>query len=75
VQRRGAITQPKLPLTDGAAELPAAFQTSRRVSPDPPALKGTLSEVELHLIRARLDGGPRNKEQSGGLELNLPMGA
>jgi DNA invertase Pin-like site-specific DNA recombinase/predicted DNA-binding transcriptional regulator AlpA len=37
-------------------------------------LKGTLSEAELHLIRARLDGGLRNKAERGELELNLPVG-
>jgi excisionase family DNA binding protein len=37
-------------------------------------LKGTMSEAELHLIRARLDGGLRNKARRGELELNLPVG-
>jgi excisionase family DNA binding protein len=37
-------------------------------------LKGTMSEAELHLIRARLDGGLRNKAERGELELNLPVG-
>jgi excisionase family DNA binding protein len=37
-------------------------------------LKGTMSEAELHLIRARLDGGLRNKAQRGELEQNLPVG-
>jgi DNA invertase Pin-like site-specific DNA recombinase len=37
-------------------------------------LKGTLSEAELHLTRARLDGGLRNKAERGELELNLPVG-
>jgi excisionase family DNA binding protein len=37
-------------------------------------LKGTMSEAELHLIRARLDGGRRNKAERGELELNLPVG-
>ena len=37
-------------------------------------LKGTLSEAELHLIRARLDGGLRNKAARGELELSLPVG-
>ena len=32
-------------------------------------LKGTMSEAELHLIRARLDGGLRNKAQRGELRL------
>jgi excisionase family DNA binding protein len=37
-------------------------------------LKGTMSEAELHLIRARLDGGLRNKAERGELEQNLPVG-
>src|SRR5215211_4056655 len=34
-------------------------------------LKGTMSEAELHLIRARLDGGLRNKAARGELRLGL----
>jgi DNA invertase Pin-like site-specific DNA recombinase len=37
-------------------------------------LKGTMSEAELHLIRARLDGGLRSKAKRGELELSLPVG-
>jgi excisionase family DNA binding protein len=37
-------------------------------------LKGTMSEAELHLIRARLDGGLRNKAERGELETSLPVG-
>ena len=37
-------------------------------------LKGTMSEAELHLIRARLDGGLRNKAARGELAQNLPVG-
>src|SRR5947209_20116322 len=37
-------------------------------------LKGTMSEAELHLIRARVDGGLRNKAKRGELEQNLPVG-
>src|SRR5215213_86980 len=37
-------------------------------------LKGTMSEAELHLIRARLDGGLRNKAQRGELRMHLPVG-
>ncbi|MCA1698714.1 MAG: recombinase family protein [Actinobacteria bacterium] len=37
-------------------------------------LKGTMSEAELHLIRARLDGGLRNKAQRGELRQSLPVG-
>jgi excisionase family DNA binding protein len=37
-------------------------------------LKGTMSEAELHLIRARLDGGLRNKAARGELRVSLPVG-
>ena len=37
-------------------------------------LKGTMSEAELHLIRARLDGGLRNKAERGELRSSLPVG-
>src|SRR5215211_2985461 len=37
-------------------------------------LKGTMSEAELHLIRARLDGGLRSKAERGELCLALPVG-
>ena len=37
-------------------------------------LKGTMSEAELHLIRARLDGGLRHKAERGELRLALPVG-
>jgi excisionase family DNA binding protein len=37
-------------------------------------LKGTMSEAELHLIRARLDGGLRNKAARGELRTSLPVG-
>jgi DNA invertase Pin-like site-specific DNA recombinase len=37
-------------------------------------LKGTMSEAELHLIRARLQGGLRNKASRGELALVLPVG-
>jgi excisionase family DNA binding protein len=37
-------------------------------------LKGTMSEAELHLIRARLDGGLRKKAERGELRLALPVG-
>jgi excisionase family DNA binding protein len=37
-------------------------------------LKGTMSEAELHLIRARLDGGLRQKAERGELCLALPVG-
>jgi DNA invertase Pin-like site-specific DNA recombinase len=37
-------------------------------------LKGTMSEVELHMIRARLIGGMLNKASRGELRLRLPTG-
>ncbi|MGH2722131.1 MAG: recombinase family protein [Actinomycetota bacterium] len=37
-------------------------------------LKGTMSEAELHLIRARLEGGIRNKAAKGELRRGLPVG-
>ena len=37
-------------------------------------LKGTMSEAELHVIRARLEGGIRNKAQRGELRRGLPIG-
>src|ERR1017187_2327143 len=37
-------------------------------------LKGTMSEAELPIIRARLDGGIRNKAARGELRRGLPVG-
>src|SRR5246127_2377754 len=37
-------------------------------------LKGTMSEAELHIIRARLDGGIHNKAARGELRRGLPVG-
>ena len=37
-------------------------------------LKGTMSEAELHVLKARLQGGIRNKAQRGDLEVPLPIG-
>lgn len=37
-------------------------------------LKGTMSQAELHFIRARLQGGKRNKAQRGDLRFPLPVG-
>jgi DNA invertase Pin-like site-specific DNA recombinase len=36
--------------------------------------KGTMSQAELHFIRARLQGGKRNKAQRGELRFPLPVG-
>ena len=65
---------------------PAHFQTSPIWQQIPPAqkiqlshrlllgLKGTISEVELYQIRARLTRGRLNKAQRGDLRLSLPIG-
>jgi DNA invertase Pin-like site-specific DNA recombinase len=37
-------------------------------------LKGTMSEAELHVLRARLDGGIRHKAARGELRRDLPVG-
>jgi DNA invertase Pin-like site-specific DNA recombinase len=37
-------------------------------------MKGTMSEAELHILRARLDGGIRNKAARGELRRHLPVG-
>ena len=37
-------------------------------------LKGTMSEAELHVLRARLLGGIRNKAERGELSRGLPVG-
>jgi DNA invertase Pin-like site-specific DNA recombinase len=37
-------------------------------------LKGTMSEAELHVLRARLEGGIRNKAARGELRKTLPVG-
>jgi DNA invertase Pin-like site-specific DNA recombinase len=37
-------------------------------------LKGTMSEAELHVLKARLQGGIHNKARRGELELALPIG-
>ena len=37
-------------------------------------LKGTMAEAELHVLRARLNGGIRNKAARGELRRGLPIG-
>lgn len=37
-------------------------------------MKGQLSEAELHMLKARLQGGALNKAQRGALQLRLPIG-
>jgi DNA invertase Pin-like site-specific DNA recombinase len=37
-------------------------------------LKGTMSEAELHMLRARMRGGLLNKARRGQLRCRLPIG-
>jgi DNA invertase Pin-like site-specific DNA recombinase len=37
-------------------------------------LKGTMSEAELHVLRARLIGGMLNKARRGELQMRIPIG-
>lgn len=37
-------------------------------------LKGTMSEAELHMLRARLNGGLRSKARRGELKFSIPIG-
>ena len=37
-------------------------------------LKGTMSEAELHMLRARLTGGMMNKARRGELQMRPPIG-
>lgn len=37
-------------------------------------MKGQMSEAELHLLKARLQGGSLNKARRGALQLSLPIG-
>lgn len=37
-------------------------------------MKGQMSEAELHILKARLQGGALNKARRGDLQLRLPMG-
>jgi len=37
-------------------------------------LKGTMSEAEIHFLRARLQGGLLNKARRGELKLHPPIG-
>src|SRR5437867_2674168 len=55
---------------DGDGIYPPALFDDRLVL----GLKGTMSEAELHVLRARLDGGIRNKAARGELRRGLPVG-
>ena len=37
-------------------------------------LKGTMSEAELHILKARMRGGQLNKAKRGELEMRPPVG-
>ena len=65
----------------GRADRHAARRHRRRLPPRPCSttgsllgLKGTMAEAELHVLRARLDGGIRNKAERGELRRGLPVG-
>jgi DNA invertase Pin-like site-specific DNA recombinase len=63
-----AVTQTLILDEDGVYD-PAHFNDRLLLG-----LKGTLSEVELHMLRARLMGGLLNKAKRGELRLRLPIG-
>lgn len=63
-----ALTQTLIADADGIYS-PAEFNDRLLLG-----MKGTMSEAELHLIRARLQGGLRNKAARGALRLPLPVG-
>src|SRR5439155_9978350 len=63
-----AITDTLLADSDGVYH-PALFNDRLLLG-----LKGTMSEAELHVLRARLEGGIRNKAARGELRKALPVG-
>ena len=63
-----ALTQTLILDEDGIYD-PAAFNDRLLLG-----LKGTMSEAELHVLRARLRGGVLNKARRGALKLPLPIG-
>ena len=62
------LTDTLLADTDGVYH-PALFNDRLTLG-----LKGTMAEAELHVLRARLDGGIRNKAGRGELRRGLPVG-
>lgn len=62
------LTDTLLADTDGVYH-PALFNDRLTLG-----LKGTMAEAELHVLRARLDGGIRNKAERGELRRALPVG-
>jgi len=63
-----ALTETLILDEDGVYD-PAAFNDRLLLG-----LKGTMSEAELHVLRARLRGGVLNKARRGALKLPLPIG-
>src|SRR5437762_13079807 len=63
-----ALTQTLILDEDGIYD-PAAFNDRLLLG-----LKGTMSEAELHVLRARLKGGILNKASRGELKVPLPVG-
>ena len=64
----GGLTDPLIGDADGIYH-PALFNDRLLLG-----LKGTMSEAELHVLRARLNGGIRNKAARGELRRGLPVG-
>src|SRR3954466_11953421 len=62
------LTQPLIADADGVYH-PGLFNDRLLLG-----MKGTMSEAELHILRARLDGGIRNKAARGELRTGLPVG-
>src|SRR2546422_616679 len=63
-----ALTDPRILGEDGICD-PSHFNDRLLLG-----LKGTMSEAELHVMRARLRGGLLNKARRGELRMPLPMG-
>lgn len=63
-----ALTQTLILDEDGVYD-PASFNDRLLLG-----LKGAMSEAELHVLKARLQGGIRNKARRGELEVPLPIG-
>lgn len=63
-----ALTRTLIADTDGLYH-PGAFNDRLVLG-----LKGTMSEAELHILRARLDGGIRHKAARGELRRGVPTG-
>src|SRR5271157_1865522 len=66
--RSGGITDTLIGDADGVYH-PGVFNDRLLLG-----LKGTMSEAELHILRARLNGGIQNKAARGELRRGLPVG-